>query len=147
MAGMESKALHQQPHLIVDAEIQGAYQAGFAALSQPGRGRLKQGRGHLPVGDGLKEPEETGFRAVTGVVEPVDVGRQAAHRPAVLGGQKIPGFADLKEGAPPGIQKLALLREQRGHPVRVALINLPGQAEKFPPGGVILNGKNPDLPA
>ena len=126
------KPLHQQPHLIVDAEIQGSDQAGLATLSQPGGRRLEQGRGHVPVRDRLEEPEEAGFRAVTGVMEPIDVGGQAPHRPAVLEGQKIPGLADLKEGPAPGIQKLALLGENRGHPVRVPLIDAPGQAEKFP---------------
>ena len=68
------KPLHQQPHLIVDAEIQRSHQAGLAPLPQPGGRRLEQGRGHVPVRDRLEEPEEAGFRAVTGVMEPIDVG-------------------------------------------------------------------------
>ena len=122
------EALHQQSHLVIDGEIEGSHQALAAPLPQPGRGGLEQDLGYLLVLDGLKEAPKAGAGAVGLVIQPVVVGGDAAHRLPVPEGQEILGLADFKEGTSALIQKAPLFRQQGRHPIRVILINTPGES-------------------
>ena len=86
-------AVDQQPGFVQEGEGRRPQHLGAAVLGQPGLGGVEQGRGGGGVLLALEEPKEPGGvrgagLGVEAVVAVVEVGRDPAHRAAVLSDRK-----------------------------------------------------------
>ena len=72
------ETLHQQAHLIVNAEIQGTDKPLFPTLAQPIGRRVKEGRRHLNIRNAFKKSEKTILGIVILIMQPINMGRYPA---------------------------------------------------------------------
>ena len=125
------KAVHEDATVeFVGGQIDGAAQERSATLTDPGRRCLQEGSGHLSVVQAFKQAKEASLLVMVLIVGVVDDRGNTADDFRSLSRQEELHCGMLKKGILPGMRNVLRSNKERGDPMRIASIDLPGNLRK-----------------
>ena len=129
--GIVVEAVHEQPELVVRVEVEGAYQAGHAAIDRPLPNRSQERPRDLFVVDELEESEERCAGLVI-LIDRIDADGDRAHVATVPAGDEVGDLGDFEIGILGGVEEALALEVERRDPVGLVGVDVePGLDEAF----------------
>ena len=143
-AGGRVEAIDQQAHFVIDGKAERTLDAAGAALLQPTASGFKQRGEDGGIIDGFEKAELANAIIITRAAELANLSRDAAHRPAILLGQKKFGLGMLEIRVLLGVKVFEALQIERRHPMRVIAVDGKGQVQKRADAGLVANRSDGD---
>jgi hypothetical protein len=125
------EAFDEEAALVVHRGVHRAADGGDVALLEPSAGGGEEGGGGFLIVDALEEAEEAAVFFVEAVVGVVEDGGEAADGLFAVEGEESLDFGVIVEGVMLVPDELLLILAERGHPVGVGAVDVPGELEKL----------------
>ena len=134
------ETLDQEPHLLVDRQVERSAHAPHALLAQPAFGGPEQRREGFRAVLGVQHPEETGGVGVALEMQRVDLRADPPDRLAAAPGDPRLPSGVLEVRIAPGRQMEAALEDERLDPGRVGFENPAGHRDEAIQRGAAVDG-------